>query len=67
MMTPRSVPVADELRDGEDGRGRDRTPRMAQAHAMRDANLMAEVAASSAAAPGEAHNQPDDEDVMTVG
>ena len=62
MMTPRSVPVADELRDGEDGRGRDRTPRMAQAHAMRGENLMAEVAASSDTAPGEVHNQPDDED-----
>ena len=51
MMAPRSTTVEEELREGEDGRGRDRTPRRAQARALRNEHIMAEVPASSAIAP----------------
>ena len=51
MMAPRVTPVEDELREGEDGRGRDRTPRRAQERALREENLLAEVAASSGVVP----------------
>eukprot|EP00439_Symbiodinium_sp_Y106_P042539 s2932_g5.t1 len=43
MMAPRSTTVEEELREGEDGRGRDRTPRRAQARALRNEHIMAEV------------------------
>ena len=51
MMAPRTTPVEDELREGEDGRRRDRTPRRAQERALREEHLLAEVSASSGAVP----------------
>ena len=53
MMTPRSTTVEEEIREGEDGRGRDRTPRRAQARALRNEHIMAEVPASSMIAPSQ--------------
>ncbi|CAE7222995.1 GIP [Symbiodinium sp. CCMP2592] len=59
MLRGRGVPVADVLRGREeDGRGRDRTPRMATSRSLRATNFLAEIPASSGRAPEPGHLIP---------
>ena len=51
MFMGRSLSVEEELRDNEEGRGRDRTPRSAVERDRRQREVLAEVAASSQQVP----------------
>ena len=51
MWMGRALPVEEELREGEEGRGRDRTPRSALERDRRYNDVLAVAAASSGAAP----------------